>query len=92
MSRFLKYERYYAEVEDRQSKIQPMTVAFFKVCPERSQLEHMYFIGKFESIDPGTTVKQLTPNDIRKFIRGIMAHEEGTEVNHYVIESAVKDI
>lgn len=69
-----------------------MTVASFKVCIERSRLENMHFLGKFEDIAPETNVGNLTSDHIEKFTRSIVSHENDTSVDPTVIEEALKGI
>lgn len=93
VSKFLKeYARYRAEVQERQKEVPSMSVASFKVCIERSRLDHMHFIGKFDDIAPGKAVDELTSDHIETFIRSIVTHEEGKEINPRVLEKALKGI
>lgn len=90
VSKLLKEcERYKSKVEERRQKVTSMNVASYKVCIEQCRLDHMKFIGKFHEIASSKSVGIPSSVDIEKFIRGIVIHEEGVDINWTVTQPAI---
>ena len=92
VSVFKEFAHYKNEEEEKCREVPSMAVAYFKECIELSRLDSMHLLGKFEAIATGTTVENLTSEHIDQFIRGIVTHDDETEVDPTVIEEALRVI
>lgn len=61
-------------------EVPSVPVASFKVCIEKSGLDNMHTMGKFDGIAPDKSVEEFSPDDKAKFIRREISYEKGVEV------------
>lgn len=89
VAQFLKERlRYEDEVAEKKKEVPSMTIASYKVSIDRTLLDNMHFMGRFDKIVPNKTATDLTSEDIETFIKQIVAHHDGVDVNPTVIQEA----
>lgn len=77
VAKFLReHERYEIEVESKKAEIPSLTVTPYRASIDRALLNHLVFMGEFETIAPNTEAKQLTDEHVEKFIRGLETTDE----------------
>lgn len=94
VAKFLKERQPYEdEIAEKQKEVPTMTVASFNVSVDRTLLDTMFFVGKFDGIAPdATVVDDLSSDNIRQFIKGFVTHDANVEVNPTLIQQALTEV
>lgn len=93
VARFVKErEQYETEVEEKSKEVPNLTKASYKVSVDKSLLETMLFLGKFDSIAPdATSVSDLTDDNIKSLIQSIVTKDDST-FDPKVVDQALSNV